>query len=220
MIGETFLFSELSPPPERTDAPPFVLDPDEPMVTWSVDDPPWRRGPPRGHSWPAPRPGVVFQAREVEMMRKAAELNAEVNARAACRSVDTAVFFPRRRAGRSNHGVEAKAVCRGCAVLIPCLEGALDRLEEFGIWGGAGEDERRHLRRAFVARDADPERWRGALEGHIQHLEGEAVPVVNRTGPGATHGLRVTYNRGCRCVGCIWGMKDDVEAISERKAAA
>lgn len=31
---------------------------------------------------------------------------------------------------------QAKAVCAGCPVLAQCLEAALDRREQFGVWGG------------------------------------------------------------------------------------
>ena len=30
----------------------------------------------------------------------------------------------------------AKAVCAGCPVADPCLEGAIDRREPWGVWGG------------------------------------------------------------------------------------
>lgn len=30
----------------------------------------------------------------------------------------------------------AKRVCEGCAVQVPCLEGALARREPWGVWGG------------------------------------------------------------------------------------
>ncbi len=30
----------------------------------------------------------------------------------------------------------AKAMCRGCAVRIACLAGALERQEPWGVWGG------------------------------------------------------------------------------------
>ena len=30
----------------------------------------------------------------------------------------------------------AKAICAGCPVAEPCLEGALDRREPWGVWGG------------------------------------------------------------------------------------
>jgi WhiB family transcriptional regulator, redox-sensing transcriptional regulator len=31
---------------------------------------------------------------------------------------------------------QAKALCQGCRVRIACLEGALDRREPWGVWGG------------------------------------------------------------------------------------
>ncbi len=30
----------------------------------------------------------------------------------------------------------AKALCAGCPVAVPCLEGAVDRREPAGVWGG------------------------------------------------------------------------------------
>jgi WhiB family redox-sensing transcriptional regulator len=32
--------------------------------------------------------------------------------------------------------VEAKAICGTCALIAPCLQGALDRREPWGVWGG------------------------------------------------------------------------------------
>lgn len=62
--------------------------------------------------------------------------------RAACIDSD-AVFFPER--GQS--AGPAKAVCRGCPVAADCLEYALVRGEQHGIWGGTSERQRRVLRR-------------------------------------------------------------------------
>jgi WhiB family transcriptional regulator, redox-sensing transcriptional regulator len=31
---------------------------------------------------------------------------------------------------------EAKALCQGCRIRVACLEGALDRREPWGVWGG------------------------------------------------------------------------------------
>jgi WhiB family redox-sensing transcriptional regulator len=138
---------------------------------------------------------------------------------AACLGSD-ADFFPERTTGTANHGRQAKAICAQCPALVECLEGALDRREEFGIWGGAGEDERRDLGRAYRKRTAIPEAWTSKLELHIRRLDGDDVGVSNRNGPGATHGLRVTYNRGCRCRPCRFAMKDDVARITSRKRAA
>lgn len=54
--------------------------------------------------------------------------------RAACRTVDHAadLFFSED----IGEIATAKRVCAGCPVLAPCLEGALERREPWGVWGG------------------------------------------------------------------------------------
>ena len=42
----------------------------------------------------------------------------------------------------------AKAICATCPVQQECLDFALKTRQEFGIWGGTTEDERRALARA------------------------------------------------------------------------
>jgi len=32
--------------------------------------------------------------------------------------------------------LRAKAVCATCSLVVPCFEGALDRREPWGVWGG------------------------------------------------------------------------------------
>ena len=61
---------------------------------------------------------------------------------AACRDVDTAVFFD-----YSEKGIEtAKEVCAGCEVRQECLDARLAELEpqdlDFGVWGGMTPAER------------------------------------------------------------------------------
>ncbi len=53
---------------------------------------------------------------------------------AACRDVANAseVFFSEDIGGIA----AAKRICAGCPVLSPCLEGALERREPWGVWGG------------------------------------------------------------------------------------
>jgi len=41
----------------------------------------------------------------------------------------------------------AKAICARCPVRDSCLAYALDTRQEFGIWGGLNEDERRAILR-------------------------------------------------------------------------
>ncbi len=129
---------------------------------------------------------------------------------AACQGDDINLWFPEGGEDHANHGRYAKQVCAGCPVLTECLEASLERGEEHGIWGGAGGDQRRYFLRAYARRALIPEGWAGKLDRHRRRLNGEAMRVEDRNGPNATHGLRVTYNRGCRCVSCMWATSDDV----------
>jgi WhiB family transcriptional regulator, redox-sensing transcriptional regulator len=68
---------------------------------------------------------------------------------ASCKDVDPDLFFPVGVTGPAiEHIASAKAVCAGCPVKEPCLEFALVTNQEYGIWGGASEEERRAMRRA------------------------------------------------------------------------
>lgn len=62
---------------------------------------------------------------------------------AACRGLDTDVFFP----VTDEEAAEAQAVCAVCPVREECLEYALVTGQEDGVWGGLTETERRRLRR-------------------------------------------------------------------------
>ncbi|MDP8936973.1 MAG: WhiB family transcriptional regulator [Actinomycetota bacterium] len=75
---------------------------------------------------------------------------------AACRNMDTELFFPRGETGAPlEQTVTAKAVCAGCPVRMPCLEFAMESHQEYGIFGGLTEQERRSLarRRARARRE-------------------------------------------------------------------
>jgi WhiB family redox-sensing transcriptional regulator len=73
--------------------------------------------------------------------------------RAACRDVAPDLFFPVGVTGPAvAHIAAAKAVCEACPVRLECLEFALSTNQEYGVWGGASEEERRVLRRAWRAR--------------------------------------------------------------------
>ncbi|MFJ2060297.1 WhiB family transcriptional regulator [Streptomyces sp. NPDC087908] len=68
--------------------------------------------------------------------------------RAACADVgDPELFFPVGETGPALLQEEAKAVCRRCPLMASCLQGALDRGEAAGVWGGLSEKERRSLKR-------------------------------------------------------------------------
>jgi WhiB family redox-sensing transcriptional regulator len=73
--------------------------------------------------------------------------------RAACADVDPDLFFPVGVTGPAVGQIAAaKAVCATCAVQATCLEFAITTNQEYGVWGGTSEEERRVLRRAWRAR--------------------------------------------------------------------
>lgn len=65
---------------------------------------------------------------------------------ANCKDADPDLFFPRK--GQSTK--KAKEICTNCEVQEECLDFSIDVIEgtaqEFGIWGGAPEVERRRLK--------------------------------------------------------------------------
>ena len=67
---------------------------------------------------------------------------------AACRHVDTELFFPIGRGSRAMaEAQQAKAICAGCPVRQACLAYALVTGQAYRIWGGYDEQERRVLHR-------------------------------------------------------------------------
>jgi WhiB family transcriptional regulator, redox-sensing transcriptional regulator len=73
-------------------------------------------------------------------------------ARAACAHVDSDLFFPVGVTGPAVPQIAAaKAVCAGCEVRETCLDFAIATNQEYGVWGGTSEEERRLLRRAWRA---------------------------------------------------------------------
>lgn len=142
---------------------------------------------------------------------------------ARCRGMDPSVFHPERpeRGGRDPHGNEARAVCAACPVVARCLEHGVGQCEVLGIWGGAGDRIRTRLRPLFKRRahDFDPDcedpgcEWCGEVRGHLAWLEGGGGPRRS-FGAGASHGIRVTYARGCRCDACRWACS----AVGQRVA--
>ncbi len=71
---------------------------------------------------------------------------------AACRDLDTNVFFPLT----DDEAGPAKAVCATCPVREQCLEFALATRQDDGVWGGLTETERRRLRRRRQERSRRP----------------------------------------------------------------
>ena len=72
--------------------------------------------------------------------------------RAACKYSHPELFFPTGSTGDALEEIEAaKAVCRSCPVRRECLSFAVETNQDAGVWGGMSEDERRRLRRDWVA---------------------------------------------------------------------
>ena len=71
---------------------------------------------------------------------------------AACRSTEPDMFFPIGSTGSALDQIAAaKRVCAACEALNPCLEFALATNQESGVWGGTSEEERRKLRKQWLA---------------------------------------------------------------------
>lgn len=66
--------------------------------------------------------------------------------RAACRTHDPELFFPVGTLGPAiEQTAEAKRVCEPCPVKAACLESALSTGQDYGVWAGMSETERREL---------------------------------------------------------------------------
>lgn len=63
---------------------------------------------------------------------------------AACRLSDPEPFHPGKETRRADVRA-ARRVCNRCPVKADCLADALGRNEEWGIWGGLDERQRRAL---------------------------------------------------------------------------
>ncbi|MBA3361890.1 MAG: WhiB family transcriptional regulator [Acidimicrobiia bacterium] len=71
---------------------------------------------------------------------------------AACRDSEPSLFFPIGSTGPAIDQIAAaKEICLGCSVAEDCLQYALESNQESGVWGGYAEDERRRLRKRWLA---------------------------------------------------------------------
>jgi WhiB family redox-sensing transcriptional regulator len=72
--------------------------------------------------------------------------------RSLCRDSNPELFFPVGATGIALDQIEAaKEICDICTVNHECLEFALATNQEAGVWGGTTEDERRKLRKTWLA---------------------------------------------------------------------
>ncbi|MEV4975341.1 WhiB family transcriptional regulator [Streptomyces scopuliridis] len=74
---------------------------------------------------------------------------APARSRPACAGTDPELFFA--HALSTSQVERAKAVCATCPLMENCLQGALERGEEHGVWGGTDEDDRRRMKRRAAA---------------------------------------------------------------------
>lgn len=61
-----------------------------------------------------------------------------------CRNIDPEFFFPEGRA-KANQAKIAKRICLDCPILQECRDWALTRGEQFGVWGGLSDNDRRAI---------------------------------------------------------------------------
>lgn len=118
---------------------------------------------------------------------------------AACRDHPVDFWFPTRD-DPDNLGLTARHICASCPVRTECLIENLN--QDHGVWGGAGEQRRRALRRA---RSNGPAAFRAALDTHFAVLDGQHIAdraALSSVGEHATHGKRGTYAKGDRCQAC------------------
>jgi WhiB family redox-sensing transcriptional regulator len=127
-------------------------------------------------------------------------------ARALCAGLPPDEWFPLKEAGQSNVGIEAKKICAGCPVAHECLTYAVSEHEEYGIWGGCGGSKLRALSSIWARkRQCDGYGWKRDCNCKWCTTLDRVImenAVLNANGKGATHGIRVTYARGCRCFAC------------------
>lgn len=140
---------------------------------------------------------------------------------AACKGVGPDRFF-QELGGDTG---PAREICATCPVLWECLEyGVTETKLVAGIWGGAGEADLRYFRKLRLRRTHGPEpvedcrcAWCRYARSHRARLSARLLPEAERSrlradrlappdrnGEGATHGLRSTQARGCRCAPCTW----------------
>jgi WhiB family redox-sensing transcriptional regulator len=86
-------------------------------------------------SEPSPAPARPRRRRDVEAAQSWTRS-------AACAGTDPELFFP---ASSRQPATEAKRICAACPVQTECLQYSLANEEEFGVWGGLTEKERRRL---------------------------------------------------------------------------
>lgn len=109
---------------------------------------------------------------------------------AACVGYETDLFFPAGETGPAVEQIEAaKAVCRECPVQAQCLAFAIVTNQEFGVWGGTTEQERRKLRTVWLAH-------RPSLQQRSLRPQPDSPALALAPSVGAHRSLNQTEARG------------------------
>ena len=81
-----------------------------------------------------------------------AELEENWQDDANCLGVDPDLFFPIGTTGPATDMIrQSVAICTACAMQEECLQYALETNQEAGVWGAYPEDDRRRLRKRWLA---------------------------------------------------------------------
>ena len=111
---------------------------------------------------PDMKSSASVQLLPIELTAPASPSLGEWQGRGLCVGEDPDVFFP----SHGDPGTRARQICAACAVRDNCLGYAIGA-DEFGIWGGLDQDERRNLKRR-------QRRKKGAVCDKTRQSEGAA----------------------------------------------
>ena len=95
---------------------------------------------------------------------------------AMCRDLDPDLFFPVGVTGGAVDQIDAaKEFCDICPSQNQCLEFAVTTNQEYGVWGGTTEDERRVLRRQWRAQNRRPAKAQRRSDAITATVQSELV---------------------------------------------
>ncbi|MGY1773538.1 WhiB family transcriptional regulator [Blastococcus sp. SYSU D00813] len=120
-----------------------------------------------------------------------------------CRQVDPELFFPEPQNALRAAGV-AKGLCGPCEFRDLCLQWALTAPEQYGIWAGTTEQERRKMRDRLGL--PQPPQYRSAAQMEkaqraqlVRELSAAGVhpaEIAARVGLSERHVLRIRHSAG------------------------
>lgn len=127
--------------------------------------------------------------------------------RAACAqdANTTEAFFPDFEDNASTTRAKyatAKAICQDCPIRMKCLQSALDKEEDYGVWGGADETMLRRAR--FVDINGRPMRDRASIV--CPNCEDESHENLY-----AIENIKNTTDVGCLACGLSWNVRRSLD---------